>query len=618
MEFLLAAASAIACVSNPAALLDANRQATLLSTAAPETVVSRYRTRDAGLDGEATVTVDRASGMYIEESRSGPVGGTEGFDGTGAWARDLTGFALPQDGGNKRPLAVSEAYRNAGLWWRDDRAGATVESLGCDRLRITPKGGTPFEASFDPQTHLLRSVLEQTTFGHSAEVRYSAYAPSNGLMVPQRIETITDGDEASSATMDLLEAKPAAALGSAYYAMPVKQSSDWSLPGSGRVVVPFRMLNNHVIAEIKVNGRGPFPFLIDTGGHEIITPWLAQELGLTAVGQSKSSGAGEKTVTTGYTRIATLDAGGAVMHDPLAVVLDFSPLDVEGIRLGGMLGVGFFERFVVTLDYGAKTMTIIDRTRFAEQERRGAGAPVPFTFYEHMPQVLGSIDGRAARFNIDTGSRSDVTLTAPFVEKAALLSAYPGAVSVTDGWGVGGPSRSTVTRATMLTLGTVNVCGPVAGLSSARRGAFSDANYEGNVGSGLLKRYKVTFDYGNRTMYLASLRNPDPDTALADRAGMWINGAKEGVQVMDIMTGGPAASAGLRNGDVIERIANVRVVDRSLSDWRSYFKLVPSGRPVALLVSRGGDLRKVAIVPAELLPLATCDDRQLALSGPKS
>ncbi|NMO20768.1 hypothetical protein HPC49_25755 [Pyxidicoccus fallax] len=35
---------------------------------------------------------------------------------------------------------------------------------------------------------------------------------------------------------------------------------------------------------------------------------------------------------------------------------------------------------------------------------------------------------------------------------------------------------------------------------SAKRGAFSDAAYDGNIGSGLLKRFVATFDYPRQVL----------------------------------------------------------------------------------------------------------------------
>jgi hypothetical protein len=57
-----------------------------------------------------------------------------------------------------------------------------------------------------------------------------------------------------------------------------------------------------------------------------------------------------------------------------------------------MIGVDFFERFVIQIDYGTRTLTLIDPVHFGPGERADAGTPVPLKFYSHMPQVSGTFD----------------------------------------------------------------------------------------------------------------------------------------------------------------------------------------------------------------------------------
>jgi membrane-associated protease RseP (regulator of RpoE activity) len=218
-----------------------------------------------------------------------------------------------------------------------------------------------------------------------------------------------------------------------------------------------------------------------------------------------------------------------------------------------------------------------------------------------MPQVMGDFDGRPARYNIDTGSRAEVTLTAPFVSAERLREAYPDGIEMTDGWGVGGASRSYVVRAGELGLGSVATPRPIAGLSGARHGAFSDSNYEGNVGSGLLKRYVATFDYSRRTLFLKPTKRLDQDVGAFDRVGMWINLGEAGMTVMDLAAHGPAEKAGLKVGDVIVAIDGTAVLTRSLSDIRRSLKIAPMGHAIAVTYSREGASNTTQVVPCNLI-----------------
>jgi len=164
-------------------------------------------------------------------------------------------------------------------------------------------------------------------------------------------------------------------------------------------------------------------------------------------------------------------------------------------------------------------------------------------------------------------------------------------------------------RAGELSLGSVMTSQPIASFSEAKHGAFSDSNYDGNVGSGLLKRYVATFDYSRRTLYLKPAQNLDPDVGAFDRVGMWINLGGGDMVVMDLAADGPAAQAGLKVGDVITAIDGAAVSTRPLSDVRRSLKTAPIGRPFAIAYSRAGTSAIAQVVPRDLIPPMRSDAR---------
>lgn len=598
---MLAIVLATASCLSPAGILNANRAATVAGPAPIGTLSTRYSYTGQHLTGEVSKKVDLSSGIFIVSEVIGPTEEARGFDGHLPWMKDASAFYLPEAGGDEIPLAISETYRNANEWWRANRGGAELDSIGCDGLRVTPRGGESFEAWFDPVTHLLIRTREQRSFGSFVDIRYSAFELRGNERVATRIDIDTNNDPTEMATLRLTHFAVSPTEAEASFAMPKSKPHDWKLP-SDKVTVPFRLLNNHIIVDARVNGHGPFPFLVDTGGHDIVTPSTAAALGLRQVGESAATGAGEKTATSGYASVERLQVGDASLSYQTVIELDFSPIDVEGLQLGGMIGVEFFELFVVQIDYGARTLTLFDPSHFSGTDRVHAGTPISFHFYSHMPEVVGSLDGRKGLFNIDTGSRDELTLTAPFVKKAKLRQVYLDGITITDGWGVGGPSRSYVVRAGELDLGNVKVAHPVVGLSSAVHGAFSDGSYQGNVGSGLLKRFVATFDYPDQALYLRRAHYQDPDIGTFDKVGLWLNRADGGFKIMDVAAGGPAATSGLRVGDPVTAIHGSTVLADTLSDVRRALKLVPVGRQLIITIKRDGASRSVTVVPRNLIP----------------
>jgi hypothetical protein len=341
---------------------------------------------------------------------------------------------------------------------------------------------------------------------------------------------------------------------------------------------------------VKINGKGPFLDIFDTGGHDLLTPDTAKALGISTEGNGTGSGAGEGTVSVGFARGVDFQVGDVVMKNQTIAVLPITQTAVEGLDEQGMMGFELFHRFVTVIDYGAKTLTFIDPKRF---DPKDAGVAVPFAFYDHLPQVRGTFEGLPGVFDIDTGSRSEITITRPFAEAHHLRDSHKGMVAV-DGWGVGGRSTSYLVRAKEMTLGSVPVKDFIAGLSTDAKGSMSDENYQGNVGTRMLKRFVVTFDYGHQVMYLKRLPEPVADIATWDRSGTWINLSAHGLQIVDVAAGSAAEAAGLKVGDEITSVDGRPASTIGLSDLRAHLR-DPSVPAVGLTVLSGGQTRKLEL-----------------------
>jgi hypothetical protein len=364
---------------------------------------------------------------------------------------------------------------------------------------------------------------------------------------------------------------------------------------SGRTTVPFKLLNNHIYANVLVNGKGPFFCIFDTGGHDLLMPATVKALGIATEGASAGTGAGEAVVTTSFARGVSFQIGELLIKNQTISVVPFSA-GIEGFAEQGMIGFEVFRRFVTVIDYAKKTLTFIEPARFNPQ---AAGIALPFVFYSHLPQVSGSFEGKAGKFDIDTGSRDELTLTKPFVDANNLIAKHPKGVTAVDGWGVGGRSVSYVTRGADLTLGSVKIEHVVAGLATQSKGSLSDPSYQGNVGSGFLKRFVVTFDYDHQIMYLQALPAPVPDAGTFDRAGFWINASAKGFTIVDVTSGGPASQAGLKNGDVVTAVDGRPADSMHLSDLRQRLRTDKPGSVVNFTITNNGEQRIVPVTLAD-------------------
>jgi S1-C subfamily serine protease len=138
-------------------------------------------------------------------------------------------------------------------------------------------------------------------------------------------------------------------------------------------------------------------------------------------------------------------------------------------------------------------------------------------------------------------------------------------------------------------------------VSTDKGGAGSAEAFPSNVGGGVLKRFAVTFDYDNSTMYLKPVKGPVEDLDSFDKSGMWINAAANGFKVIDITKGGPAEAAGLQKDDIITMIDGKPAPRFLLPALRERLRTEKTGTVVKLKVRRGAETKTVSITLRDLI-----------------
>jgi hypothetical protein len=579
----------------------------------------RARLHAGGLDGSAESIEDVRTGRHALHYSLGPLKGAQGFDGTTAWTQDASGQARAEESEDARRGAADEAYRTALAFWYPRRWPAQAESLGrredgprrFDVLRITPRGGRPFELWVDAASGLFDRVVE-TGAVDTRTAFFSDFREVDGVKVAFATRS-TNGDTRYDQLVTAESVRFNGPIAAGAFAMPAPPSSDFSLAGgASSTSVPFELLNNHIYLDVKLGGKGPFRLLCDTGGANIVTPDLARTLGLKPEGALQGRSVGDKSEDVGLVKVASLEVGGATLRDQVFAVFNLGPLtSAEGAPVHGLIGYEVFKRFVVRVDYEHRTMTLTLPAAFSYH---GGGVVVPFKFDEHVPQVAGSIDGIAGAFDIDTGSRASVDLLGSFVEQHGLRARYAPKVEGVAGWGVGGPARAQFARAGTLRLGGLEVSRPPIELTLQTKGAFTDKYVAGNVGGALLSRFNVTFDYSRQQVIFERFERDgrkggggSDESIPFDRAGAWLNLAEEAppalpaFEVIDVYAGGPAAEAGLRPGDHIVEVDGKTPADLPLPALRERLRNDPPGTRVRITVLRAGVRDETVLVLRDLI-----------------
>ncbi|HEV8407756.1 MAG TPA: aspartyl protease family protein, partial [Sphingomicrobium sp.] len=256
-----------------------------------------------------------------------------------------------------------------------------------------------------------------------------------------------------------------------------------------------------IFLPLYLNGKGPFTFELDNGSHFILTEETAKALGLAAKGSFSSTGAGNQIATTGYVMVDKLRIGSAELVKQPAKVLALSHNDRGGSSpRAGILGLEFFERFVVGVDHRRKIVTL---RLVKDPPSRHLGRAVPLLFDEDAPLVAGSYEGVPGMVMLDIGNAG-----------ATIVEDYwAGEHGLRPKLSAGVPKGSAKLSKARIGLGPFVLEDETAAyLGQAERGSEYTRSVAAIIGEPLLSRFDAVYDYGHRTVWL----DPIPGAGAVD------------------------------------------------------------------------------------------------------
>jgi hypothetical protein len=564
-----------------------------------KTLETRSKVTVGGIAGTGTSWQEIGGSRFAESYDLPPLRGGDGYDGTDVWNSDGSGLVWVDGGQAGRAQEISQAFFGSYALWNRDRGGASVSWGGpktaagrtYDVLMVSaPHSAVPFEVWFDRSTHLPQRMV-QTIGPQSSTTIVSDYRPVDGLMIPYAAHTESNDGNSSDAVVTQVVANPPNA--SAQLAKPASNVHDFSIAGgAAQTSVPFDLAENHVYLSVMLNGKGPYRFIYDTGGANIVDPAVAKEIGTAGRGSIQGGGVGSATESLSFANVDSMQIGAATIKDQLFAIaptrLGFGMSG--GQPVDGLIGFEVLARFVTTFDYAHNTVVLA---------MPGAATPagadvVPFVLDHRQPQFACTIDGIASQCTLDTGSRDSLTLMSPFI--AANPRIVPAKLSAAgvNGFGFGGPSLGRLGRVESVGFGTFVLTNVVGDFTTQEKGALAVPFLAANIGGNIWKRFSLTLDYDKQTMALTpngSLDRPD----VYERAGLFLLNRGGKYVVLDARPGTPAAAAGIVKGDTIDSIDGKPVSGMSLQAVRELFFGDPGTVLQFGLTAKDGTKRSVAL-----------------------
>lgn len=284
---------------------------------------------------------------------------------------------------------------------------------------------------------------------------------------------------------------------------------------SDKVAIPFKFINNLIFIPIKVNGI-ELNFLLDTGVEETILFSLddKKEITLRDVEKITLRGlGGEESIEGLKSKNNTLEIKNVISKNHiLFIVLDqgFNLSSHVGIPVNGIIGYNFFKSNLIEIDYDKKKVIVFKDNQKNRNKIEKKYKKIPITIERSKPYVQGSVvinnNEILTKLLLDIGNSDALWL---FQNSSKFINIPSKNFEDYLGKGFSGDvlgKRALISKFSMVGFEFNN---PIVSFpdSSSIKNVKMVKDRAGSIGSEILKRFSLVFDYTNNSMFLKKNSN---------------------------------------------------------------------------------------------------------------
>lgn len=365
--------------------------------------------------------------------------------------------------------------------------------------------------------------------------------------------------------------------------------------------IPVAVEAGEPIIDVLIDGRGPFPMIVDTGAANTLTPETAALLGLEIIGSGTALTSSGRATSSTFTQVSAIQLGHARLTDQSFGVVPMPLYFTDrGHRspLAGLIGYEVLAEFVVRLDYANKTMTLTPASSF---HYAGNGAHLLLGFTGNTPTVQVAADGIPGAFAIDTGSQGGLTPRREFVERSHLESHHPRQLRIKSG-AVDAPYEAIMTRLDRFDIAGSRIDRPATRFPSNANATWPPfADVDGSIGYEILRQFVLTFDYAHHDLWLERSAAFGTKSVQGTTGFQAMKTDSSGFRIITVLPDSPAMSAGIAVGDQITEVDGIPAASLSQAEFGDVMQR-PDGTVLQLQIVRSGKTLAKALTLRELLP----------------
>lgn len=275
-------------------------------------------------------------------------------------------------------------------------------------------------------------------------------------------------------------------------------------PNRKFIEVPFELIANQIVVEVKIAGKGPFSMLLDTDTNpSAIDLATAQALGLSIGAKGyPATGGGTDAAVVYAVRLPAVEMGDLSAKEVAAGAIDLSKLAGKmGRPIHGVLGYSFLKDRIVQIDYPASKLRFYVESPYPGIQNAPNMVNRVALVFRYDGEVLIDtvfINGQKMRATLDTGSSSTFVLTPEAVTMLALEKELENA-QTGESVGYNGAYQSKMGVLKSVRIGRLSADSAQANFWLPGTG-HDKKKFQVNIGNGFMKDYVVTFDFRARVV----------------------------------------------------------------------------------------------------------------------
>ncbi len=364
--------------------------------------------------------------------------------------------------------------------------------------------------------------------------------------------------------------------------------------------IPFKLVNNLIIIPLFINDSDTLHFILDTGVNKTIMTSLnfKGDFAIKDFKKVQLSGlGGGSSIPAIVSKKNKIALGGSIGKNQEVYILleDIFHLSSSlGMNVHGLIGFSVFKNFVVEINYAQKKLVLHNPKRF---KYKGKGERLPMSIERSKPYVQALAtqeDGKTVKVKmlIDTGASHAVSLYD--YEKGVIVPEKSFRSFL--GRGLSGDIHGNIGRIDKFKLGSYKLSKPVVSYPDKDDIAIALAvsDRSGSIGSDLLRRFRVFFDYGNEEIIVKKSGNYK-SKFYYNISGVDVITPFPGMKyytISHIRPNSPAELAGLRKGDDIVSLNGKLAKNFTMNDIISEFQ-GEGKKKIKLIVKREEETMKV-------------------------